>query len=348
MTATSRAIRVLGVGSSGPLGMTARQVAMAFRARRLEPRSCKFKDKKRVTIGVVRSRWLLDDVHGRDRFVQLGAPALREAMAGFTEPVPMVLAGPPAYRPDMPEKRLDDLPSRLAQAAGITLDESASQVLYLGHAGFAHAVQQAAELFEKGHPLVVVGGVDSYYEKYALRWLDGFMRLHAPGTENGIIPGEGAAFALLTSAEPAQDAQLKAKLARVEPLAEIVHWSAADEPDQEDKQSMTAATMTELTQGAIEALGVTPAWVLTDVNPEVHRINEWVAVALRCDLGRKQAMHQRLPSDAGDVGAASGAMMLAIAATYWSVGCAPASEALIALHSDAAERGVIALRRPAG
>lgn len=346
MSAQSNSLRVLRVGSCGPLGMSARQVAMAFRARRLEPRSCKFKDKRRAAIGVVRCRWLLDDVVGRDRFVQLAAPALREAMTGFTEPVPIVLAGPPTYRPDMPEKRLDDLPKRIASAAEVTLNDSASQMLYLGHAGFAYAIQQAAELLEKGHPLVVVGGVDSYYQKFALKWLDGHMRLHALGTENGIIPGEGAAFALLTSSEGPTDERLKAKLAHVEPLAEVVHWSAAEEPEVKDQQSMSAETMTKLAQDAIEALGTTPSWVLTDVNPEVHRINEWVAVELRCDLGRQQALHQRLPSDAGDVGAASGAMMLALASTFWEVGCAPASEALLALHSDTAERGVLALRRP--
>jgi 3-oxoacyl-[acyl-carrier-protein] synthase-1 len=45
----------------------------------------------------------------------------------------------------------------------------------------------------------------------------------------------------------------------------------------------------------------------------------------------------------GDLGAASAPLLVVLACVGWKTGCAPADLALIASHSDGAERGAILL-----
>lgn len=104
-------------------------------------------------------------------------------------------------------------------------------------------------------------------------------------------------------------------------------------------------TMVELVQGAAKAYpDLRPDWVLTDLNHAPERTEQWSTVmiqALPQDVRCDHYVHQL-----GDVGAATAPSLVALACAQWQLGCAPATHALIAAHSNDAERGVLLLRGP--
>lgn len=343
---------VTGVGVRCALGLSALHTAMLVRARRGEPRSTRFFDKRQRFIGACTTPGLRENLHGVDRLLGLAAPALRAAVPGDAPSAtwPLFLAVPERGRPD-DDARLDGafVPA-LAEASGVALDEKRSRTFRAGHAGTALALAAALDEIARGAPAVVVGGVDSYYHPEVLAWLDEECRLHALDAENGFVPGEGAGFLVLAprlAPKPAQrpsheprakdaprDAGSPALLRRVEVGRE--ESVLGDAPN-------TGRAMTRIVQDlALSAPGGKLAWALTDVNGERHRMREWELAAGRGAF-TDSAIHQRAVDDLGDLGAASGGVLGALACELFRTGAAPASAACIALSSDGPERGAFLL-----
>jgi hypothetical protein len=155
---------IYGVGARSPLGLSALQVAMGARAQKLEPRSTDYHDRKGCLIGAARAECLADDVVGWDRFAALGAPALREAAYGQTARFPLILALPDRGRPDQSAHFEDALITELGRRSGAAIDRRASMTVRADNAGFALALEEAANRLAAGAPGVLVGGLDSYYE----------------------------------------------------------------------------------------------------------------------------------------------------------------------------------------
>lgn len=72
-----------------------------------------------------------------------------------------------------------------------------------GRAGVLQAIAHASRLLEQGTvQRCIVGGVDSLVNAADIERLRSGGRLHEPGNPQGVIPGEGAAFILLTPSAP--------------------------------------------------------------------------------------------------------------------------------------------------
>ncbi len=248
--------------------------------------------------------------------------------------------GEPA-RPDLMELDDDALITSLARASEVAIDEAQSRVIRAGNASFAWALEAALELFERGAPAALVGCVDSYMHPDAIAWLDSSYRLHAEETEDGIVPSEAAAFALVLPSAHV-DARLFQPPAPT-PLALIRHArSGRDESVLEPDAPVLAQVITELVQGALSACYEQPSWLMTDID-EYHRIREWSRVELRVHPAFESVEHVRVPDLFGDTGAATGALAAAYACRGWSLGGAPRGTLILALHADGAPRGVVAL-----
>lgn len=333
---------IVEVGARCPMGLSSLQVTTAARAGKREVREDgALLDKHHNPIGTCRARFLPDDLAGVDRLVHLGAPALREAARGLVGPAPLVLAAAEEGRPDAGPEIEAEIVARLAKAAGIDLDEPRSQVIRGGQAGFAEALEAALALLEKGAPAVIVGGVDSLVNRAAAAWLDAAHRLHAEGTEDGIIPAEGAAFLLLVPLG-AVDARLFVPPAPA-PLAKLC-WVGTGRDDAAvlDEPSTLAEPLTALVQGALSSLEAPPSWVILDAD-ELHRVREWMHVELRCHPAFEDARQDRVPDIFGDVGAATGAVAAAYACRGWALGGSPRGGLVVSLASDGARRGAFAL-----
>lgn len=321
-------LSVFGVGARCPLGLTALESAMGIRAGKLEPRGSRFTDARGHAIGICRARFLSDDVHGLSRLVRLAAPAMAEATGAHVESLPLVVAVPEAQNPLGAAVSDDALLDALAAASGLAVDRARSVVVRAGHAGFAAAASIAMELAASDGRDVLVGGVDTSYDPDVLAWLDAAKRLHAPGVEDGILPSEAAAF--LRVGRPRPGATTSGRITWAATARE--ETVTRDEPN-------TAAAMT----GLVDACPAPIGWVLVDVNGEQHRVEEWTSVVMRMGDKLDGARRDRLPDEIGDVGAASGALFAAIACVLGRARCAPARSVLVALHSEGAERGAVAL-----
>lgn len=323
----------MSVGARTSVGLSALQVAMSARAAKMEPRGTRFRDKHGRAVGMCRVGGLAADLVGHDRLLALAAPALREAWPGALEDrLPLFVALPEPGRPDDDGRFGIDFVEALQAQSKAKVDVARSAVTRAGHAGFAWALEAALATLGRpdAPPAVMVGGVDSYYHPEVVRWLDEACRLHSLEAEEGFIPGEGAGFALLVRDPGA--------LCALRPLAAIDRVLTGREETVVTGEPNIARAMTAMmhTLGGGSAL----RWVLTDLNGERHRAREWGLVALRGVLA-EGAVEERFARAFGDVGAATGALLLAVACMFFRSGCAPASTGAVALHAEGPARGAL-------
>ncbi|KYF49757.1 hypothetical protein BE04_24690, partial [Sorangium cellulosum] len=325
---------IVGVGARSASGLTALQVTMSARAHKFAPRESHLVDKRGENIATARLMTIGDDVFGLDRFVALGGPALTQAAFpwlaswrdhGAAPPLPAVIALPSESRPGFDPRLRRYLLEALEARARVPLDRARSRLIFHCRGGgvmaFEHAVN---ELLARGCAAVVVGGIDSYFDPDVLEHLDAGFRLHGAETENGFIPGEGAAFVVLV---PRTEARGLARYGRV--LAAVSEGEPRPFGSEEPclAYGMTLALKRALAAVSAEARPI--SWMLTDVANERHRVDEWTTAAARAHRGfTADVLHDQPLLKTGDVGAASASMLLAMAATRWRTGCAAGDTAL--------------------
>jgi 3-oxoacyl-[acyl-carrier-protein] synthase I len=334
---------ITSIAARGPLGLSSLQVAMCVRARKAEPRSTQFVDKRGRFVGMCTTPGLRSDLHGYERLIALAAPALRAAAPKEpgASPLPLVLAVPEPGRPD-DDPRLDHaILLAVAQASGVALDVGRSRTIRAGHAGAAFALAAALEELGRGAAAVLVGGVDSYYHPEVIAWLDEECRLHALDAENGFVPSEGAAFLLLE-----RWAQGKApRTPGSTPIARLERVEIGREESVLSHAPNSALTMTRIIARIASSVpGGQIRWTLSDVNGERHRGREWDLVSLRGSLA-EGVVQDRMVDDLGDMGAAIGPMLGVIACELFRTGGAPGASVCVALHAEGAERGAFLLSR---
>lgn len=332
---------VLGVGASTPFGLDARQTSMFIRAGKLVPRRTFLGDRPEAQVGSARAYRLGDEVLAVERILDFAASALKESArdAGIApdKPVPVQVALPELGRKLSGEQHKWLGPSafllELERRSGQLVDHASSDVVRIGHAGFAVALERALGLVSRGP--VLVGGADSYHDADTLGGLVDDKRLLGETIHNGFVPSEGAAFLTLGPAKVDRPV-----------LARVLAVASGLEPKPEGEDPRTAELMTELVRRVGASLSRRPiGWVLPDVNGERHRVKEWSFTSIRNrDVVEIPETHeQHLYDEAGDLGAATGALYAAHAVMGFRTGFAPASEVMVTLASDGDERAAFAL-----
>ncbi|AGP36435.1 beta-ketoacyl synthase N-terminal-like domain-containing protein [Sorangium cellulosum] len=343
---------LVGVGARAPCGLTALQIAMSVRALKMDPRPCHMVDKNGESIATARLPSIGDDVIGLDRFLALGGAALAQATYPFRSvqeqrraglpALPVFLSLPHEARPGFDPRLKHHLLPALAARAQVPFDLDRSRVVLHGRGGSVMAFELALDELRRGdRAAVVVGGVDSYFDPDVLDWLDQALRLHSLDTENGFIPGEGAAFVTL------------ARRGRTDGLyryGQVLSAASEHEPHPFGSDEPCLATgITRAVRRAVSPVGQRQRripWAITDVVEERHRVDEWAAAFARNHFAfTAEAVHDQPLLQTGDLGAASAAMMVAIAAARWQTGCAAGDCALVATHSDGPERGAMLIAK---
>jgi len=327
-------IPVLRVGAKTPVGPTSLATATASRVPIFEPRPTSTRDRHGIPIGAARCRGIPDDVTGFDRFVQLGAPALREAAFGVVRPVPLVLAIPAAARADQSARFDKELCDALAAKSGVPIDLAKSQIVRGENSAFAAAVEVATSvLATQAH--VLVGAIDTYVHPELLRSLDEDARLHSPAQEGGFLPSEAAAFALVGDTRGMPPA-----------LGSLLAAARATERSVATGSDM-AVDATALVRRLVREAGLpSDAWCITDQNPEFCRARTLRFLLPRLDDELGEAHFEAIPDWCGDVGTATGALALAVACKRWATGSAPRKKLLVWLQDDGPGRGAVAATAP--
>lgn len=339
---------IAGVGARTPSGLTALQATMSARAGKLAPRESHMVDREGEPIATARLASIADNVFGLERFASLAVPPMLQAAhpwAAAQQKRPdggglrVFLALPSASRPGVDPMLRGHLLTLLASRTRLPIDTHRSAVVSGCRGGGVAAFELAVSALASGADAALVGGVDSYFDADVLEWLDAERRLHGPSAENGFIPGEGAAFVLLVP---------RRRAGSFEPLGQVLSAVVETEPNPygSDRPCLGEG-LTKAVRRAASAVGARSRripWALTDVANERHRVDEWAyAMGRNHRAFSEDVVHDQPLLRTGDVGAASAALLAAMAVTRWQTRCADGDMALIATSSDGPERGAAVL-----
>lgn len=341
---------IVGVGARTASGLTALHVTMSARALHFDPRPSHMIAQNGEPIATARLLSIADNVFGLERLVALGGPALTQAAfpwvsahqrngGGDPRPLPVFVALPDPARPGFDPRLKQHFLAALEARSRVSIDEDGSKLVFGCRGGGVVAFEMALEELRRGErEAVAVGGVDSFFDPDVLEHLDKELRLHGEGTENGFVPGEGAGFVMLARRGSAYG---------LEHGGRIVSAASEDEPrPYGSEEPCLGRGMTRALLRALSAAGLADAqrvsWVLTDVANERHRVDEWSYAFARAHRAfTPDVVHEQPLLRTGDLGAASAAVLLVMAATRWKTGCASGPIALIATHSDGPKRGAM-------
>jgi 3-oxoacyl-[acyl-carrier-protein] synthase I len=318
-------VAIVGVGMMTAVGLTAAETAAAVRARTSRFVESPIQDKKRqpYTIAEVPTDALSDVVIGSEhgitkltpreqRLVQLAVPPIRECLAplgGAAAPLSVCLALPETVT-TRPLDRTAMLRS-LAATMGQAIHAGRSDVSHVGRAGGLAAIGQAVLALQSAHSdLILAGGIDTYRDTYVLSALDAARRVKSESNWDGFIPGEGAAFVLLTRGSLAVRRGLQV-------LATISPVSFGFEPGHlHSKEIYRGEGLGTTISGLLASSGLTTpiAEVFSSMTGESHWPKEWGVAYLRNKdaFSADHGMHH--PADCyGETGAASGPLLVGLA-----------------------------------
>ena len=266
------------------------------------------------------------------RMLRLAAPPLRELASTIGDtPVALYLGLPELTPDDAPW--LDEFSEQLCARAGLKFDEAASRIFPLGRAAVLLAIESALETLsaDSSRP-ILVGGVDTYLDLKLLATLGAEGRVHGPRVMDGFIPGEGAAFLWIDGGgEPASGTT-------------VIHGAASTtDPGHrygtEPARGEGLAEALQLLRDRVASPGGPVASTFTSLNGENFDAKLWGVARLRHnDLFSPEMTLEHPASCFGDTGAASGAILTALAAAALAAGHRQ-GPALVWAVSDLGARG---------
>ena len=223
-----------------------------------------------------------------------------------------------------------------------------------GHTAVFELLEVAERLVEERQATsVILLAVDSYLTSDRLAALDGAWRLRSERNVDGFIPGEAAAALFL---EPraavrrrgAREAAVLGAVGRADEASASLVTSELQSSGRGLGQAIDRALAEPAGPGAGANAGAGPCpWVLCDLNGESYRSYEWGLAMARVPERLGSVGRLVHPADClGDVGAASGAVLLGLAAAGFTRGYAPAGEALLWTASDGPARAALRVEAP--
>lgn len=353
----ARELAITGVGLRCSVGQDAPRSLAAVRAglSRLRewPETAGEDD---VTVAAAAVYPDLGDAPWTEKFEALAAQPLLEALrsAGFADAAErsssrrwqLLLGLPVTGRDGVPAAAEQAWRRDLEQGGALPFAVPAVREVRRGHASALVALRQAIALFEEQDlDFVVVGGVDSLLHSDALSALETAGRLKTSERPVGLLPGEAGAFVVI---EPAESAL--ARGAKI--LALLGGASAEQESDPSDDRgphrgrALALALRKALARAG--CAGGEIGSVLVDLNGERWRFMEQAVASnpALASLPPDRALWH--PADSlGDVGAATGAAHLVLAALALQQGKARGRAVMIVNSSDTGERAAVCVRAAA-
>jgi 3-oxoacyl-[acyl-carrier-protein] synthase I len=209
----------------------------------------------------------------------------------------------------------------------------------IGHSGALKLCEDACRLLDAGTiRYAVVGGVDSYLFPPRLSALDREYRIWSERNHDGFCPGEAAAFFLVEAASQARARGLRPWLA----LKQAAGATCNLAPNQPN----TGAVLADVLGKVIPPAPPSPLLVC-DLNGETDRMKEWGFALSRLGPKLKTPFALEHPARClGDIGAASGAALVVLAARYLQTKHQELGSALVWAASDGGDRRAVLFDRP--
>jgi 3-oxoacyl-[acyl-carrier-protein] synthase-1 len=345
---------IVGTGVVTGVGHDVASTAAAVRAHLTNFQSSHMIDKAGEPMILSMAQFIPFEVRGAERLLALALPAAKEALAPLLAnsrsareiPAVAVCMGFGTPRPGFNPIHLEQqIVARLESETGIALSKTQRFAVSAGHASGILGIERAVQMIDSGGvEFVVVGVVDSYYDPDLLEWLDESKRLHSDENKDGFIPGEGAGFCLITSPSIAERYGLRA-------LTTVLSVASGEEPYPFTSngisigEGLTTVLRRALDVGARDK-GVAADWTICDMNGESFRASEWTYAYLRTTSRHRDPLEIWHPANCyGDIGAASGLVLVAIATAAWQRNYARGNRCLVWASSDGPQRAAVLLEQ---
>lgn len=326
------------VGLVTAVGLTARSSAAALRSGINRFEEIPFHDVGGRPIIGARVPRVADGLQGLGRYAALLSAAIADVDlegSGMPSRLPIVIGIPRSERPGRPAKLETDLLGALESHGRWSFDRERSYTVAGGNTAGMHGLRRARSILaDTDAPAVLVACVDSYLNRKALDHLEVEMRLKTEDNPDGVIPGEAAAAILVTRSRDRQASP---------PLLEIAGLGFGhEEGERPGSTPNTGRGLAAAVKGCLTEAGVTTAathFRIGDVAGERRRFSEASYASSRTVRESHADYPLWLPAESfGDIGAASGAALLIIAAMAFTKGYAPGPGALCQTASTSGER----------
>ncbi len=287
---------------------------------------------------------------GEERAARLGGAALFELAGALgTSARGLRTRVALAFPEPRPDQRRAEAGQVLATSFRALMSESFGSppvdLAVQGAAGLAYVLPDAlAELAAGRVDAVIAGGIHSDYDPAAIRALAVMGRLFTPEHIDAVLPGEAAAFVLITRDETARSLGL-APMARIYDVASESSGSSIDEPGRAFESTAMANAIRAATESLPDEIQV--GWAVTDLGFEHARVRELYAAITRAHKRFGPPLSVDAPAQrAGHLGAAALPLALGYMAIGFRHGFAPSPFGVAIAASDAGERAAILVGSP--
>jgi 3-oxoacyl-[acyl-carrier-protein] synthase-1 len=255
--------------------------------------------------------------------------------------IPLLICMPAAERSPRIREVASGLLGIVQRRAGAAIAPG-SGIVTRGNAGAFIALQSMLPGLQRGAPeAYILACLESYFDLETLSALDAAGRLKSARTLDGFAPGECATAALIEA--PGSAARRGAK-----PLLGLgAPGFGVEERPVGSGEASTAKGLIAAVRAAAGADARPFAWAIGDLNGEMYRSAEWGMARVRLPPLLGGIQHLWHPADClGDVGAATGGVLLAIAAGAFEKETAPADRALLFAGADDGTRACLIVTAP--
>lgn len=281
------------------------------------------------------------DLSTAQRLAAMACAAIREALAqrpvnprGGTVPVYLAVPSP---RAGLGRSEIASVVSAISTE--LARHELPHEIFEIeaGHSGGLQALQACCEaLVQRRCEWAVAGGLDSWLDADALEQLEVRDRLHNGINPWGFIPGEAAAFCIVSSQAPQERTAVRIS----------GFGSAAEAIPRRGEEPCLGRGLTTAILNAIAELPAAEKIdeVFCDYNGEWDRADEYGFALVRSSDRFVDATATRAPADCwGDVGAATGTLLVALAWQAAQKNWLAGSNALVWVSSDSPHRAALRL-----
>lgn len=283
---------------------------------------------------------------GRTRLVKMLAMALAECLGSGPglEPAktPLMLCLAETKRPGRLEGIDNELFLETERELGVRFHDK-SRIIAQGRVSAAVALHHARQLMAGGDiEKIIVAGVDSLLTGPTLAAYEEHERLLTSQNSNGFIPGEAAAAILVEAARPTSQPQL---------ICTGIGFGI-EKATIDSEEPLRADGLVQAFRSALADAGTDMGQMdfrITDLSGEQYGFKEASLALSRTLRKRKEEFDIWHPADCiGEVGAAIGPVLLAVADASARKGHTPGNNILCHLGSDEGKRVAMVLRYQPG
>ncbi|QIL80762.1 hypothetical protein G7047_13250 [Diaphorobacter sp. HDW4A] len=345
-SASGTGMVIVGAGICCAVGQNAPAASCALRAGLDHFRESDFKGPDGEPIRVARIGH--SEVWGGARLAQWLGFAIEEAMRELDTAeraqLPIILMGPDTDRPLGAEHEQFATVRSLKSAMPMQFGRG-SKMISGGRGVLAKGLAHASKLLYSGQaPRVLLAGVDSFLNAPDITWYLREERLLVPGNSDGFIPGEGAAALVLERCDLRQHRRpQRSAFTHLLGVGFDVEEGRPDGSAPSRAQGLSRAVRSAMKEANVNMNDL--HFRISDQNGESFFAKEAANAMTRCaEIGGHLPRVLTTADCTGEIGAATGPLMLAWIHHYLRHPDAPGPLGLLHLASDAGERTAIVVK----